>query len=206
MKDYEDLSRKHFNKQAKVYDETDTTYYSKEGKISCKDIASYLKNNEFKNLLDVGCGTGYLIEILSKEKEADYHGLDLSEEMIKVAKSKDIPNSTFIRGTADNLPYKDNTFDIVCCSQSFHHYPYQEKAIKEANRVLKPNGLYILSDTGVGGILAWFDNHIIFPLLNSGDYKTTDKEGIAKMMEKENFTVIEKKQIKRFLYTVVGKK
>ena len=99
MKDYEDLSRKHFNKQAKVYDETDTTYYSKEGKISCKDIASYLKNNEFKNLLDVGCGTGYLIEILSKEKEADYHGLDLSEEMIKVAKSKDIPNSTFIRGT-----------------------------------------------------------------------------------------------------------
>lgn len=193
MKDYEKLSKNHFNKQAKVYDKKDSTYYSKEGKISCRDIANYLKNNNFKNLLDIGTGTGYLIEILSKEKKAQYYGLDISEEMIKVAKSKKIPNSTFIVGTANNLPYKNNTFDIVTCSQSFHHYPYQEKAMQEAYRVLKPNGLYIISDTGVGGFLAWFDNKILFPLMNSGDYKTTNKDGIAKMMEKEHFKVIEKK-------------
>lgn len=193
MKDYEKLSKNHFNKQAKVYDKKDSTYYSKEGKISCRDIANYLKNNNFKNLLDIGTGTGYLIEILSKEKKAQYYGLDISEEMIKVAKSKKIPNSTFIVGTANNLPYKNNTFDIVTCNQSFHHYPYQEKAMQEAYRVLKPNGLYIISDTGVGGFLAWFDNKILFPLMNSGDYKTTNKDGIAKMMEKEHFKVIEKK-------------
>lgn len=206
MKDYEKLSKAHFDKQAKEYDQRNTTYYSKEGKISCKDILSFLKDKEYSNLLDVGCGTGYLIDMLSKERQAKFYGVDLSDEMIKVAKSKNILNSEFIQGTSNNLPFEDNTFDIVTCSQSFHHYPYQIEAMKEAYRVLKKGGLYILSDTGVGGIGAFFDNHIMFPLMKSGDCHTTNKEGIAKMMKNVNFEIVNSYQVEGFIYTVIGKK
>ena len=206
MRDYEELSRKHFNSQADKYDETNSMYYSKEGKISSRDIEKYLSNHDYKKLLDVGTGTGYLIDILSKQKEAEYHGLDLSEEMIKVAKSKNIPNATFIVGKANKLPYPDDTFDIVTCSQSFHHYPYQMEALKEAYRVLKPGGIYILSDTGVGGALGWIYNNIIFKIIKSGDYNTTNKEGVEKMMKAAKFRIIKKYNVQHCLYTVIGKK
>ena len=206
MKDYEALSKKHFDSQAAQYDERNTVYYSREGKISCYDIQKLLKDRDYSSLLDVGCGTGFLIDLLAKEHQADYVGLDLSDEMIKMAEKKNIQGARFIVGTADKLPFEDETFDIVTCSQSFHHYPYPEKAMAEAFRVLKKGGLYILSDTGVGGIGAWIDNRILFKLSGSGDCHTTDRKGIAAMMEKTGFKVEEAYQIRTFIYTVAGRK
>ncbi len=206
MKDYEKLSRDHFNKQAPVYDERDNLYYSGPAKISCHDAAVYLSSHDFASLLDVGCGTGYFLALLAQSKPAAYYGLDIAQEMIKAALDKNIPGAEFKLGTADNLPYSDNTFDIVTCIQSFHHYPYPDKAMQEALRVLKPGGLYLLADTGIGGLGAWIDNHLIFPFMNSGDYRTDNKEGIGRRMEKNGFRVIERKRVKRFIYRVVAEK
>ncbi|MCZ9966165.1 class I SAM-dependent methyltransferase [Brachyspira hyodysenteriae] len=98
-------------------------------------------------------------------------------------------------------------FDIVTCIQSFHHYPmYPDEAMKEVYRVLKKGGIYILSDTGVGGIAAWIDNNILFKVMKSGDCRTENKEGISKRMLKNGFDVIDKREIKGFIYSVVGKK
>ncbi|TVL43137.1 class I SAM-dependent methyltransferase [Brachyspira hyodysenteriae] len=207
MKDYEKLSKEHFNKQASIYDERDTIYYSKYGKISCNYVSEYLKNIDYNKLLDIGSGTGYLINMLKKYKAtAEFYGLDLSEEMINISKSKNIKDAEFILGSANKLPFNDNTFDIVTCIQSFHHYPYPDEAMKEVYRVLKKGGIYILSDTGVGGIAAWIDNNILFKIMKSGDCRTENKEGISKRMLKNGFDVIDKKQIKGFIYSVVGKK
>ncbi|MBR2995491.1 MAG: class I SAM-dependent methyltransferase [Lachnospiraceae bacterium] len=140
MKDYEALSRKHFDQQAAEYDARDTVYYSREGKISCRDIAAMLKDSFYDSLLDVGCGTGFLIDMLTQQRTARYTGLDLSAEMIKMAQRKNIPGAEFVNGTADELPFPDESFDIVTCSQSYHHYPYPEKAMSEAFRVLKRGG------------------------------------------------------------------
>ncbi|KLI59085.1 class I SAM-dependent methyltransferase [Brachyspira hyodysenteriae] len=207
MKDYEKLSKEHFNKQASIYDEKDTIYYSKYRKISCNYVSEYLKNIDYNKLLDIGCGTGYLINMLKKYKAtAEFYGLDLSEEMINISKSKNIKDAEFILGSANKLPFNDNTFDIVTCIQSFHHYPYPDEAMKEVYRVLIKGGIYILSDTGVGGIAAWIDNNILFKIMKSGDCRTENKEGISKRMLKNGFDVIDKKQIKGFIYSVVGKK
>ena len=132
--------------------------------------------------------------------------MDLSDEMIRVARNKQIEGAEFVVSSADKLPYPDESFDIVTCSQSFHHYPYPEQAIREAKRVLKPGGLYILSDTGIGGVGAWIDNHIIFRLMQSGDCRTTNRRGIEKLMATVGFTVVDSRQIKGMIYTVTGKK
>ena len=206
MKDYEALSRKHFDSQAAEYDQRDTYYYSRNGKISCRDIAALLQKVPYEKLLDVGCGTGFLLEMLSAQKEAEYCGLDLSPEMIRVAQQKKIPGAEYTVGSSEALPYADGSFDVVTCSQSFHHYPHPEKAMAEAWRVLKPGGLYILSDTGIGGIGAWIDNHILFRLATSGDCHTTNRKGIAAMMEQAGFTVTDSRQLQGTIYTVTGKK
>jgi len=206
LKDYEALSRKHFDGQAAEYDQRDTYYYSQNGKISCRDIAERIKGVPCEALLDVGCGTGFLIDLLANQRSARYCGVDLSEEMIRVAKGKAIPGAEFTVGSADKLPYPDECFDIVACSQSFHHYPYPDRAMQEAKRVLKPGGLYILSDTGIGGIGAWVDNHILFKLMKSGDCHTTNRKGIEKMMVRAGFTIADSRQIKGMIYTVTGKK
>ncbi len=206
MKDYVALSKKHFDGQAAEYDRRDTYYYSRNGKISCRDIAEQIKSIPFEALLDVGCGTGFLIDLLSGQKTARYCGIDLSDEMIRMAREKAIQGAEFIAGSADRLPYPDESFDIVTCSQRFHHYPYPEQAMREAGRVLKPGGLYILSDTRIGGAGAWIDNHILFKLMKSGDCHTTNRRGIEKMMADAGFTVTDSRQIRSMIYTVTGKK
>lgn len=206
MKDYVKESQKHFDKQAEKYDKNTSTYYSGPAKISCADAEEYLMQYDYSKLLDIGCGTGFLIDGLSKKKDAEYYGLDLSEGMLEQAKKKNIRNAVFIQGTCDALPYEDNSFDIVTCIQSFHHYPDREKAMSEALRVLKPGGIYLLSDTGIGGIGAWIDNNILFRIMKSGDCHTADKEGIAELMKATGFRVLRNEQLKGMIYTVVGQK
>ena len=110
MKDYEALSKKHFDGQAAEYDQRDTYYYSQNGKISCRDIAEQVKKVPYEALLDVGCGTGFLIDLLAGQKNATYCGLDLSGEMIRVANGKTIPGAGNIAGA---VMYLDPVFDLM---------------------------------------------------------------------------------------------
>ena len=206
MKDYEALSKKYFDEQSADYDCRSTYYYSRNGKISCRDIAERLKKVPYGALLDIGCGTGFLIDLLAEQRAARYCGVDLSDEMIRTAKGKAIRGAEFTAGSADKLPYPDESVDIVTCSQSFHHYPYPERAMLEAKRVLKPGGLFILSDTGIGGVGGWIDNHILFKLMRSGDCRTTNRRGIEKRMEEAGFVITDSRQVKGMIYTVTGRK
>lgn len=208
-KDFVELSKEWFNKQAPVYDDTNTILYSKYGKISCENIFEFLKDKKYTKLLDIGCGTGYLIDMLAKVHEAEYTGVDLSPEMIKQANNKKIKNAKFIEGRSDEIPFDDNTFDIITCSQSFHHYPDTDKAMQEAKRVLKPGGLYILSDTGVGPFKMFgvkVDDFIYRHFSNTGDCNVSYMEKTIKDMERNGFMIEKAEKITTFIYTVVGKK
>lgn len=237
MKDYESLSKLHFDKQAPDYDRRNTAYYSKYPKISCRDAAQRLKVVPYTRLLDVGCGTGFLIELLKEQrkeqqeqnvqglpksrkkqeksedqkerngrKEAVYCGLDLSSEMLKVAETKFDDSVSFKEGSADALPYEDESFDVVTCIQSFHHYPYPQKAMKEAFRVLKPGGIYLLSDTGCSGIVKWLENHLFIRLVNSGDFAVYNIQDIRRLMAGSGFHIMQAEKLTKFIYTVIGRK
>lgn len=86
MKDYEALSRAHFNRQAAQYDRNTSVYYSGPAKLSCQDAAAFLRDKPYRRLLDVGCGTGHLLQLLARQRPAEYAGLDLAENMVAVAR------------------------------------------------------------------------------------------------------------------------
>ena len=71
-KNYEELSRRHFNRQAAVYDENTGVYYSGPARVSGADALAYLRDVQYKSLLDVGCGTGFLLDGLARRRHAVY--------------------------------------------------------------------------------------------------------------------------------------
>ena len=87
MRKEENDSQKWFDKQAPIYDEKETIDYSKNPKISCNDVKKLLKNKNYDTLLDVGCGTGYLFELINNNK-SKYYGLDISKKCWKWPKTR----------------------------------------------------------------------------------------------------------------------
>lgn len=99
-------------------------------------------------MLDVGCGTGTLLSIISRDPLAErLVGLDYAEEMVrragaKFAGAEQREKLLAVRGDAERLPFADESFDVVTCCNSFHHYPHQAAAIAGFRRVLRPAGCW----------------------------------------------------------------
>lgn len=208
MKNYKELSRITFDKQAKIYDDTPSAKVSKYPKMCYPFVQEKLGESDFQRLLDVGAGTGELIRLLQADHpEANYFGLDISEFMIEVAKGKHIPNSTFAVGDAEDLPYNDNWFDVVTCVQSIHHYPKVETAMHEVWRVLKPGGFYIICDmTFRNPLMRWFANHVYMPFNRMGDVKIYGKKDMEVLFKKTGFQRFRYYQIHPNMYMITGKK
>src|SRR4030042_5532013 len=97
-------------------------------------------------ILDLGCGNGRLSELL-QEKNIEYFGIDNSKELIEIARKK-YPYGKFEIADALDLPFPINFFDKVISIAVLHHIPSEElrlQFIKEAKRVLKPKGLFIVT-------------------------------------------------------------
>lgn len=89
-------------------------------------------------VLDLGCGTGFVTNHLAGYYK-EVIGVDVSEEMMEVGKTKAPKNVSFVRASAEELPFSDSTFDLITCAAAYHWFDYQ-KAGKELYRVLKPSG------------------------------------------------------------------
>ena len=108
-----------------------------------KFLEEYIIDGE--KVLDLGCGNGRLYELF-KEKFVDYYGVDNSDKMIEIAKSR-YPKIKFQVADALNLPFPENFFDKVISIAVLHHIPSEEfrlQFLNEIKRVLKPEGKIIL--------------------------------------------------------------
>jgi ubiquinone/menaquinone biosynthesis C-methylase UbiE len=61
-----------------------------------------------------------------------------------------------VQGDSERLPFAAETFDIVTCANSFHHYPHQDRAIAEMRRVLRPGGRLMVIDGYRDSLWGWF--------------------------------------------------
>lgn len=91
-------------------------------------------------LLDVGCGTGYLLS-LAQAQGFNVTGVDPSEAMLTKAKIQHgFNDNQLFQAPADKLPFDDSEFDIVIASGSLVYVPNLKEASEEILRVLKPGG------------------------------------------------------------------
>ena len=101
-------------------------------------------------LLDLGCGNGRLRQYLGEDilRAGNYFGFDLSREQIAIAKENHEKDHFFIGDMGQELPFGSENFEVVAAFASFHHLlsrTEQETCFSELKRILKPNGILILT-------------------------------------------------------------
>lgn len=113
-------------------------------------VFEYLELPETPWVLDLGCGTGRLLQRLAQSFPDLYGvGLDPSPEMLRQAREKSrryAPRLIYIQGDAADLPTATAQFDAVFSTISFLHYPEPRQVLSEVYRTLKPQGKYYLVD------------------------------------------------------------
>lgn len=141
---------KNFNLQAKDYDNSKASQFVRQ----CYPyVLNALVPIQFNNILDVGCGTGTVLNMILDEKpQVKAYGLDLSEAMLEVARARLPKRVELVWGEAEALPYDNKTFDIVLMVESLNYSTDPGQAINEGYRVLKPGGKIIICDKMVSGI------------------------------------------------------
>jgi len=108
-------------------------------------ILKYFQIKPNTKMLDWGCGHGRYYPLF---KETQYYGVDVAEKLIEIAKNK-YPQANFsVNQSFISLPFDNNFFDYVLCIATLHHIPssqYRMAFAKEIHRVLKPNGIAIIT-------------------------------------------------------------
>ncbi|MBT3720908.1 class I SAM-dependent methyltransferase [archaeon] len=144
-------------------------------------------------VLDVGCGNSDYFEHFSK-RNVDYTGIDLSSEMLKIAR-KNFPNGNFINMDMRSILFNTNFFAGIFCFYSLIHIPKKEviSVLESFSRILKPNGkiLFALQE----------GNNEVFvpePFLPEKQLfiNLISEEEIRKLLEKIGMKIIYSKRIK----------
>jgi ubiquinone/menaquinone biosynthesis C-methylase UbiE len=190
--DYKEESREKFNKQAVKFDSDNEGKHSRE---LYDDVLHKLSQFSFNKLLDVGCGTGNLLSLIYNKYEVQLSGVDLSPNMLDIALDKLGEKADLRWGDSENLPFEDGSFDMVTCTDSFHHYPHPENVLSEIKRVLNPKGTLLIADPWAptpfrqlaniymrfskGGNVKLYSNIEIHKLLNNTGFKNIEWEQIS---------------------------
>lgn len=120
----------------KKYDLSAGTYNSRYTKTQQEKYRCALAGMELMGrVLDLGSGTGLLREFL----KIDTIGADISFNMLKQGEEG------AVQARAENLPFKDNSFDYVLSFSALMNFENPEAALKEVKRILKPEGFFILT-------------------------------------------------------------
>ena len=106
------------------------------------DIVSRLQDKEYNDILEVACGTGRVTAHLAKDvKHHTITATDLNPDMIEVAMKRVHNDSVkWLQADATELPFDDNSFDLVTLQFGIMFFPDKLKALAEFYRVLKPGG------------------------------------------------------------------
>jgi ubiquinone/menaquinone biosynthesis C-methylase UbiE len=139
------------------------SFYFVEMKV--KLLQQYEKNG-YLNILDVGCGDG-ATELYMHRHFPNWKltAIDVSEKSIKEARKKNIPNSIFKLYDGLQLPFDNDSFDVVYIANVFHHIDFavHHKIMAEVTRVLKKEGrLYLFEHNPLNPVTRHLVNTCIF--------------------------------------------
>jgi ubiquinone/menaquinone biosynthesis C-methylase UbiE len=167
----------------------DSCLWMKLGKVDLLDetVLREIASNDFSiRILDVGCATGRLLYRLAKHGYTNLSGVDLAPRIIEVARKKlsdfKINLNLKTADSEDNLPWPDNSFDIVTLTGVIHHFYRLDDALKEVYRVLDKQGKLIIWDPWFPIIIRQIVNSWLYFFPHDGDFRFYTPKRIEKML------------------------
>jgi len=151
-----------------------------------KKVVAIIGKKKPTNILDIATGTGDLVINFAKKTSAtSIIGLDISEGMLEVGKSKIrkeglIDKIEMVLGDSEKLPFEDNSFDAISVAFGVRNFENLEKGLAEIFRVLKPNGTFVILETSIPTKIPFkqfynFHSSIVLPTIG----KLFSKDGSA---------------------------
>ena len=124
--------------------------------------------------VDIGCGPGHLIFDLARQMpDLQLTGVDMSDEVLEQAGNYAAQYGfgdrvTFKKGSAQAVPFPDDSFDLVISTLSLHHWSQPEAALDEVARIVRPGGAFLIFDlrrdmAAPFYLLLWFATRVIVP-------------------------------------------
>ena len=112
-----------------------------------KPLINFFPNLKSKTILDLGCGNGEVLTAIARQNPKLIIGIDTDTQALKNCKKKTrcLINVKVEFGNAQSLKYKNNSFDIIYSIGLIEHFCYPTIIMKEAKRMLKPNGTLIIA-------------------------------------------------------------
>jgi ubiquinone/menaquinone biosynthesis C-methylase UbiE len=135
-----EMSRSGYEEIARNFSQTRKVFWEE-----LNFLGNYIKDGD--EVLDIGCGNGRFLEVLNG-KVFQYTGIDNSESLISYAKKWQGDKGKFVCASALDLPFENKQFDAAVSFGVLHHIPskkYRGEFLNEAHRVLKKDGLLILT-------------------------------------------------------------
>ncbi|MFD1336048.1 class I SAM-dependent methyltransferase [Oceanobacillus iheyensis] len=141
--DEKSLVKKVFAQNSDAYIKSTTHANVKE----LEKMITWTVPNKGMLMLDIATGGGHVAKKYAPYVE-NVIAADLTPEMLQVARThlRDYTNIQYVVADAENLPFLDESFDLVSCRIAAHHFPNPTKFIEEATRVLKSKGTFIFVD------------------------------------------------------------
>ncbi len=141
-------------------------------------------------VLDVGCGTGVLLEALrARGGPGRLVGTDLSREMLRVAHARLAGAAGLCQASAEGLPFAGGSFDLVVSTNAFHYFRHAEAALAEMRRVLRPGGRLVLTD--------WCDDYLacrlcdlVLRLIDPSHFRTYGSAECRRLLERAGLSVL----------------
>ncbi|MBL6933952.1 MAG: methyltransferase domain-containing protein [Alphaproteobacteria bacterium] len=141
-------------------------------------------------VLDVGCGTGELLGAISLAvPEARLAGVDISPEMLEIARAKSSGGLDLREGRAEALPFEDEAYDVVVSSSAFHFFRRPAAALAEMHRVLRPGGGIVLTDW-CSDYPTCFLHDLFLRLFSPAHFRTYGSKKIYQLIDSANFSEI----------------
>ncbi len=143
--DHDEVVRQSFARQAGLFSGPDSPFAPR----PASTLAWIEPLHDDMIVLEVACGTAHASEPVAA-RVRQVVGIDLTPDLLRIGAARlrenGIPNVLLQEGNAEALPFADESFDVVCCRSSLHHFADPRRAVDEMLRVCRPGGRVVLVD------------------------------------------------------------
>ncbi|MEK6832481.1 MAG: class I SAM-dependent methyltransferase [Nanoarchaeota archaeon] len=198
MKNLEQINKEFFDKIAKYYDKR---IFKRLLLNPVKKAVEFVNVKKKSKILDAGCGTGNLLKILEDEnKGLELYGVDISKEMLKIARKK-LKNAKIRLEAVEKLSFKKDYFDYVFSIDAFQLFYDYDLVMRNFYRILKKGGYLVVVDYSFGIFL-----NKIFNKIGPGNNEMHTALGFKELFKKYKFKYIKQKWLGLFIILTIGRK